>query len=72
MLADGLDCFLAVLEALPVHLEMTALLLGTAAGEIFQTCHNRLGGGHILATVVHNLDLVGLRWWLVGNCCVSC
>jgi len=47
---------------------MTALVLGTAAGETFETRHNRLGGGHILATVAHNLDIVGLRWWLVGNC----
>ena len=50
---------------------MTALALRTAAGESFETCHNRLGGGHILATVAHNLDIVGLRWWLVGKC-VSC
>jgi hypothetical protein len=51
---------------------MTALLLGTAAGESFETRHNHLGGGHILATVAHNLDIVGLSWWLVVNCCVSC
>jgi len=50
---------------------MTALVLGTAAGETFETHHNRLGGGYILATVAHNLDIVVLRWWLVGNC-VSC
>ena len=67
-----LDCFPAVLEALSVHPEMKALVLGTAAGERFETCHNRLGGGHILATVAHNLDIVGLQWWLVVNCCVSC
>jgi len=71
MLADRLDCFPAVLEALSVHLEMKVLVLGTAAGVTFETPHNRLGGGHILATVAHNLDIVGLRWWLVGNC-VSC
>jgi len=46
-----------------VHLEMTARVLGTAAGETFETRHNRLGGGHIPATVAHNLDIVGLRWW---------
>jgi len=50
---------------------MTALALGTAAGETFETCHDRLGGAHILATVAHNLDIVGLHWWLVGYC-VSC
>jgi len=54
-----------------VHLEMTALVLGTAAGETFETRYNCLGGGHIFATVAHNLDIVGLRWWLVENC-VSC
>jgi hypothetical protein len=59
MLADWLSCFLAVLEALSVHLETMALLLGTATGETFETRHNRLGGGHILATVAHNLDIVG-------------
>jgi len=51
-----------------VHLEMTALALRTAAGETFETRNNRLGGGHILAMVAHNLDIVGLPWWIVGNC----
>jgi len=72
MLADWLDCFPAVLEALSVHLEMTALVLVTAAGATFETRHNHLGGGHILATVAHNLEIGGLRWCLVVNCCVSC
>jgi hypothetical protein len=71
-LADWLDCVPVVLEALLVHLELTALVLGTAAGETFETCHNRLGGGHMLATVAHNLDIIGLYWRLVANCCVSC
>jgi len=48
MLADELDCFPAVLEALLVHLEMTALVQGTAARKTFETCHNHLGDGHIL------------------------
>jgi len=43
---------------------MTALGLETAAGETFETCHNHLGGGHILAMVAHTLDIVGLHWWL--------
>ena len=55
-----------------MYLEMMALVLGTAAGETFETRHNHLGGGHILATVAHNLDIIGLRWWLVANCSVSC
>jgi len=60
------------MEALSVHLETTALVLGTAAGEIFDTRHNRLGGGHLLATVAHNLGIVGLCGWLFANRCVSC
>jgi len=72
MLADGLDCFLADLEALLGHFEMTALVLDTATGETFETHHNRLGAGHILATVAHHLDIYCLPWWLVANCCMSC
>jgi hypothetical protein len=44
-----------------------AFVLGTAAGETFETRHNRLCGDHILATVAHTLDIVGLRWWLVAH-----
>jgi len=54
-----------------VHLEMMDRVLGTAAAETFETRHNHLAGGHIFGTVAHSLDLVGLCWWLVGNC-VSC
>jgi len=72
ILVDWLHCFPAVLEALSVPLEMMALVLGTAAGEPFETRHNHLGGGHIFATVTHKLDIVGLCWWLVANCCLSC
>jgi len=50
---------------------MTALVLGTAAGETMETRHNRLRGGHLLATVAHNMDIIGLCWWSVENC-VSC
>ena len=71
MLADWLDGFLPVLEALSVHLEMTALVLESAEGGTFETHHNHLGGGHILATVAHNFDILGLCWWLVANC-MSC
>ena len=63
MLADCMDDFPAVLEALSVQLEMTALVLGTAEGGTFETCHNHLGAVHILATVAHNLDTVGLCCW---------
>jgi hypothetical protein len=52
---------------------MMAIVRGTAAGERFATRHNPVGGGHILAMVAYNkLDIIGLRWWLVANCCVSC
>jgi len=64
---DGLDCFLAVLEALSEHLEMTFLVLESAEGGTFETHYNHLGGHHILATVAHNLEILGGHWWLVGN-----
>jgi len=51
----------AVLEALLVHLKMTALVLGTVERGTFGTCHNHLGAGHILAMVAHHLDVLGLR-----------
>jgi hypothetical protein len=46
-----------------VHLEMTALVLGTAEGGTFETRHTHLGAGHILATVAHNLDILALCCW---------
>jgi hypothetical protein len=60
--------FLADLEALSVELGMTALVLESAEGGTFETCHNHLGAGHILATVANTLDIFRLRWWLVANC----
>jgi len=38
-----------------------ALVLATAEGETFETCHHHLGAGHIFATVAHNLEILGLR-----------
>jgi len=38
----------------------------------FEIHHIHLGGCHILATVAHNVEIIGLPWWLVVNCCVSC
>ena len=49
-------------------LEMTAHDLEFEEGGTFETHHNHLGGGRILATVARNLDILGLRWWLVVNC----
>jgi hypothetical protein len=71
MLDHWLGRIPVVLEALSVHLEMTALVLESVEGETFETHHNNLGGGYILATVVQNLDFLGLHRWLVANC-VSC
>jgi len=50
---------------------MTALVLESMEGGTFEPRHNHLGGSHILATVTHDLHIIGLRWWLVANC-VSC
>jgi hypothetical protein len=60
MLAHFLDDIPAVSEALSVHLEVTALVQGSATGGTFETRHTHLGAGHILATVAHNLDILGL------------
>jgi len=61
-----------VLDSILGHLEMTALVVGTDEGGTFETRHNHLGGGHIIATVAHNVEIFGLHWWLVPNCCASC
>jgi len=71
ILADWLDDFPAVLEALLVHLEMTVLVLRTAEGRTFESRHNHLGAGHIHATVAHNFNDLGLSCWKVANF-VSC
>ena len=71
MLADWLDGVPAVLQALSVHLEMMALVLESAEGGTFETHHYYHGGDHILATVAHTLDIIGLPCWLVANS-VSC
>jgi len=41
---------------------------GNCCWGTFKPHHNRLGGSHILASVAHILDIIGLHWWLVGNC----
>lgn len=58
-------------KALQVQLGMIALVLKTVEGGTLETCHNHLGGGHFLATVAHNLEMLGLRWRLVVTC-ASC
>lgn len=68
MLADWLENLLVALEVLLVHLEMRALVLESMEGGIFDTQHNHVGGGHILVTAAHSLNIVGLDWWLVANC----
>ena len=61
MLGNWLDYIQAVLEALSVNQELAALVRGTAAGERFEIHHNYLGGGHIIAAVAYNLDIIGLH-----------
>jgi hypothetical protein len=51
-----------------VQLEMMALVGESVERRLFETHHNHLGAGHILATVAHDLDILGLHWWLVANC----
>ena len=68
MLGDWLNGVPVVLEVLPVYLKMTALVLESAWGGTFETHHNHLRGGHIIATVAHSLDIFGSRCWLVANC----
>jgi len=63
MLADWLDDFPAVPDALSVHWEITALVLRTAMGGTFETRHNHLSAGYILATVAHNLEFFCMRCW---------
>ena len=61
-----------VLAAILVHLVMMVLVLGTPEAGTFETSHNHIGGDHILATVAHNMEILGLCGWLVVNCCVLC
>jgi hypothetical protein len=63
MFDDWLDDFPVVLEALSVHLEMMALVLGTAVEGTYETCHSHVGAGHILAMVALYSDIVSLRYW---------
>jgi hypothetical protein len=52
------------MEALSVHREWTAVVLGTVAWGTFETRHNHLGAGYIDATVAHNFeDILGLPSW---------
>jgi len=71
MMANWLECFPVVLEALSEHPEITAIVQAIVGGWTFETRHKHLGGGHILAPVAHNLEILGLLWWLVENK-VSC
>jgi len=71
MSAEWLDCFQVVLESLQVHLQMTAQVQWTAEGGLFEVHHNRLGGNHMLATMAHISDILGLHQRL-DVCLVSC
>jgi len=71
MSADWLDCFLGALQELAGQLMITALALECARGGTFEPCHIHRGGGHILATVTHHLEILGLPCKLVATL-VSC
>jgi len=68
MFADWLDGFLAVREALLVNLDITAHVLESVEGGTFETHHNHLDRGYILAMVAHNMNILDLRWCLGANC----
>jgi len=56
------------MDALWAELGMMALGPITAVVGSFETCHNHLAGGHMLAFVSHNLEILGLSWCVVANC----
>jgi hypothetical protein len=53
---------MAVLGALSMHLEITAVVLITADERTSDTHHPHLRGSYILAMVTHNLDIIDLCW----------
>jgi hypothetical protein len=61
----------AVLEALKVLLELTAHVLQIAGGGTFEVHHVLRGGNHMLPTMAHNSDILGLPLSLVVSL-VSC
>jgi len=71
MLAESLDCFQAVLEALKVLLGMMAHVLSIAEGGTFEIHHILFGGNHMLTTMAHNPYIVLLCQSLVVSS-VSC
>ena len=46
---------------------MTAHVLESVGGGIFETRHNHLSNGHILATVAHNFEFIGLGLWYIAH-----
>ena len=54
-----------------MRLEMTAPVRGIAEGGTFEVHHNLLGGNHMLATMAHNSDILGLHQCFVVSL-VSC
>jgi len=70
-LAEGWESICVVWGACQEYMEMTGLAVRNADAGIFETCHDCLGGGWILARVAHNLKILGIYWCLVVNF-VSC
>jgi len=53
--------------AVEVQLELKAPVLRAAETGTFQTCHHLFGAVHILATVDHNLEIIGqYGYWVVN------
>jgi len=71
MVTKWLSCFLVILGAPQVSLEITGLVPRTAQGGSVETQHNSHGVGYILSMVAHDLDILGSYWCFVVNW-VSC
>jgi hypothetical protein len=61
-----------VLEDLEVCLEMTAYVLGNAEAGIFEVHLIHLGRSHILGTMFHNADILGVHLQSMVASLVSC
>jgi len=67
LIANWVDCSMARMGTLSVHMVMTALVPAAVQRVIFQSYNDHIGGVHINATVAHNLEIMGLHWCLVTN-----
>jgi len=56
-----------VLRSLKVPLEMQGWVVNPVKTGTFEIHLNHLVGVPILATEIHNLEILGLQWYWVGN-----